>query len=161
MLNRSKSSLNIVRIPSENGKKSIEQKKEDFKDRVQKLKNKLTATKKYASQREYPNMKYNQTASFFNSGIDSCFRDFSIDNDGSISPPNLRNTSACGNYSTNFARSNAAGFSSNDCNMSQGLISLPNNMHPHIVISNNDMNRVQNLSYYSTVGHGQKVSHTK
>lgn len=140
---RSKSSLNISRCVSNSSKKSIQERKDDFKERVQKLKNKLDSTKNSMKQKkEFINQRYNQTATFSNSGFGHNTSNYTMVNDGSVSPTSLGATSACGNYQINHVRSNTGG--------------LSNTFYPHIVISNNcDLNKVHNLSYYSSVGNGK------
>lgn len=142
---RSKSTLNMSRCISNSSKKSIQERKDDFKERVQKLKSKLDSTKNSMKQKkEFINQRYNQTATFSNSGFGNNVNNYTMVNDGSVSPTSLGATSACGNYQINHVRSNTGG--------------LSNSFYPHIVVRNNcDLNKVHNLSYYSSVGNGKKL----
>jgi hypothetical protein len=136
---RSKSNLNVSRGISNSSKKSIHTNKDDFRDRVQRLKDKLDSTKNTMRQRkESINQRYNQTATFFSSNKNA--NNYTVVNDGNVSPTSLGGTSSCGNYQINHVRCNTAG--------------LSNSMHPHM--ANSDMNKVQNLSYYSSVSNANR-----
>lgn len=117
---------------SNSSKKSLQEKKDDFRDRVQKLKNKLDSTKNSMRQKTM-NQRYNQTGTFFGSGLNN----YSMVHDGSISPTSLGATSSCGNYQINHVRSNSG---------MRGDVARKHT--PQIVI--NDLQNTQNLSYYNS-----------
>ena len=142
-IDRSKSSLNLSRGISNSSKKSLKEKKEDFQHRVKKLKDKLDSTKNNKRlNREYPNQKYNQTSFLKNNT--SGLNNYTVVREGSMSPTSLGGTSSCANYQQNHARWNTAG-------------GLCRNFNPQMVLSTtNDINRFQNISYFSAISNWNK-----
>lgn len=136
-LERAKSTLNVSRGVSCSSKKSIQEKREEFSKRVQKLKNQLDSTKnQHKGKMNFKSTNFAQTQGHFNNSNYRGVENYQAD-DGTLSPTNIKAgfTSYCGNYLINHSRS------------STGLMGHKN---PQIVISSQaEIPQISNFSYYS------------
>lgn len=89
-LERAKSSLNVSRAVSNSSKKSIQERKEDFSKRVQKLKNQLNSTKNHHKNKmSFKSTAFVQPKGYFNNTVYRNIETYQPD-DGSLSPTDFQ-----------------------------------------------------------------------
>lgn len=135
----------MSRGASNSSKRSLNEKKIEYKERIEKLKSRLGSTKKTSNLKKATNHRYNQTDIFSNSVVNYQPTNYASLRDEAISPTNFK-----------IARPTAWGiYQVNHPNWNNSVLShsmLPN----AAVASSNDLNKSRSLSYYTSSNYNKR-----
>lgn len=129
----------MTRGVSNSSKRSLNEKKIEYKERIEKLKSRLGSTKKTSNLKKDTNHRYNQTDIFSNSVVNYQATNYASLRDDAVSPTSFK-----------IARPTAWGiYQVNHPNWNTSILS--NSMHPNAMMSStSDLNKSRSLSYYSS-----------